>query len=70
MLYMMSIVVAIQIIPQVFASTVRTLLQHQRKLSDRLQLCENHKILNVDKYHKMPCYVLLRTFAAPALNCL
>ena len=41
----MSIVFVIQIIPQVFASTL--LIQYQKKLSDHLRLCQNHKILNI-----------------------
>ena len=44
----MSIVFAIQIIPQVFSSTVLYYsIKETKKLSDHLQLCENHKILNV-----------------------
>ena len=46
-----SIVFAIQIIPQGFFKYC-TLLQYQRKLSDDLQRCENHKILNV-KYQNI-----------------
>ena len=41
----MSIVFAIQIIPQVLASTL--LMQYQKKLSDHVRLFQNHKILNI-----------------------